>query len=90
MVDKSVLELYSKTAAGVETKLASSYLENAAEGWIYEYGAAHKTAIANGAFIMRRLQMEAMPGYTFEARVQSDHPTLPGREQGPGYLGFEP
>ncbi len=74
LVNKSLLELYSKTAAGVETKLASSYLENAAEGWVYEYGAAHKTAIANGAFIMRKLQMEAMPGYTFEfAFSQTPH-----------------
>ena len=32
MVNKSVLELYSRTAAGVETKLASSYLENASGG----------------------------------------------------------
>lgn len=73
-VNKSVLELYSKNTAGVENKLASSYLENDAEGWIYEYGAAHKSAIANGAFIMRKLQMEAMPGYTFEvAFSQTSH-----------------
>jgi hypothetical protein len=74
-INKSALELYSRTtAAGAEMKLASSYLENAAEGWIYEYGAAHKTAIANGAFIMRKLQMEAMPGYTFDvAFSQATH-----------------
>lgn len=73
-VNKSVLELYSRTTGGVETKLASSSLENAAEGWIYEYGAAHKTAIADGAFIMRKLQLEAMRGYTFEvAFSQTPH-----------------
>jgi hypothetical protein len=74
LVNKAVLELYSKDAAGVEMKLASSYLENAVEGWVYEYGAAHKAAIANGAFIVRKLQMEAMPGYTFEfAFSQTPH-----------------
>jgi hypothetical protein len=74
LVNKSVLELYSKTADGVETKLPSSYLENAAEGWIHEYGAAHKTAIADGVFILRKLRMEAMRGYTFEvAFSQAPH-----------------
>ena len=65
-VNRGILELYTKaSAAAALTRMQASFLENGAAGWITNYGAAHQSAVT-GAFVLRKLQLEAMPGFTFE------------------------
>jgi hypothetical protein len=80
-INKDVIELYAKSATGEITRLEASQRENDnTPGWIYNYGAGNKAAITNGAFIMRKVQMEAMPGYTFEYSIAHTASTWIGNQ----------
>ena len=71
IVNQDNLRIYSRTTAGVEASLSFTTWQGSGN-WVTDWGARLQGVSGASSYIMRGLQFETMPGFTFEAAFQMD------------------
>jgi len=72
IVNSENLQLFTVTHDGIEEQITATTWQSSSGNWITPFGVRLRGAEPPGTYVLRGLQLEAMPGFTFEISFAND------------------